>query len=105
TGTISGVPAASGSKTFTIMVTDSVAKTARKTLTLSVYNLPSITTTSLQNGATGASYTQTAAATGGKKPYSWRIIDGTLPAGLNLNANSGLISGTPTTAGTTNFLL
>src|SRR5205814_7077182 len=40
---------------------------------------------------------------GGTAPYAWSVISGSLPAGLTLNATSGAISGTPTTAGTSNF--
>ncbi len=48
-------------------------------------------------------YTQQFAATGGTPPYQWSIASGsTLPAGLTLSS-SGLLSGTPTTQGTTTF--
>src|SRR5205823_7815501 len=53
--------------------------------------------------AVGTAYSQTLAATGGTPPYAWSVISGSLPAGLTLNATSGAISGTPTTAGTSNF--
>jgi hypothetical protein len=33
----------------------------------------------------------------------WSVVAGGLPNGLSLNAGSGLLSGTPTTAGTSNF--
>ena len=42
-------------------------------------------------------YSQTLAATGGTGAYTWQLTSGTLPAGLGLNAASGLISGTPST--------
>jgi len=32
----------------------------------------------------------------GTGPYTWTVIDGQLPAGLQLNANTGVISGLPT---------
>ena len=61
-----------------------------------------ITTTSLPAGTVGSSYNQTVVATGGTTPYAWSLATGSLPAGLTL-APSGAISGTPTTAGTSNF--
>ncbi|MCP2500770.1 MAG: Ig-like domain-containing protein [Deltaproteobacteria bacterium] len=64
---------------------------------------PTITTTSpLTAGTVGTAYNQTFAATGGTPPYSWSVTVGTPPAGLTLSA-AGVLSGTPTTAGTSNF--
>jgi hypothetical protein len=42
-------------------------------------------------------------ATGGTPAYTWSITAGSLPAGLTLAATTGIISGTPTTSGTSNF--
>ena len=64
---------------------------------------PAITTASpLPAGTVGASYSQTLGATNGAPPYAWAVTGGTLPGGLTLGTN-GLISGTPTAAGTFNF--
>jgi hypothetical protein len=40
------------------------------------------------------------ACIGGGKPLTWSIVAGTLPAGLTLNAASGVVAGRPTTVGT-----
>src|SRR6185312_13046422 len=103
-GTISGTPTAAGTTNFTVRVTDSAsgAATAALSITINPPNL-TITTTALQAGTVNAAYSQALAASGGTPPYSWALASGSsLPAGLNLSAG-GTISGTPTTAGSSNF--
>lgn len=49
----------------------------------------------------GTAFSQTLTASGGTGVYStWAVLSGALPMGLSLNAGSGAITGTPTTAGT-----
>jgi len=64
---------------------------------------PSITTSSLSPAIVNTAYSATVQATGGLLPYTWSVTTGTLPAGLTLNASTGVISGTPTATGTSNF--
>ncbi len=66
---------------------------------------PVIQTTTLPNGTVGASYNQTLQVTGGTQPYTWSVINGSLPAGLTLNASTGNISGAPTTQGASTFTI
>jgi hypothetical protein len=61
---------------------------------------PTITTASLPSGIVGTYYSQTLTASGGT-PITWSIESGALPNGLTLSNDA--ISGTPTTAGTSNF--
>lgn len=103
TGVISGTPTATGSFPFTVMVSDSGSASASKALSITVGSPVSITTASLAGGAASVAYSQTLGASGGTTPYVWSMASGTLNAGLTLNANTGEIRGTPTTAGTSSF--
>ncbi len=57
-----------------------------------------ITTDSLPNGTVSHAYSTTLQASGNSGTLTWSLSSGTLPAGLSLNASSGVISGTPTSA-------
>jgi hypothetical protein len=65
----------------------------------------SVATTSLPVGTKGSAYQTTLSAAGAWGNYSWAVSSGSLPAGLVLNSQTGVISGTPTAAGTTSFTL
>lgn len=106
TGQITGTPTAAGSASVTITVTDSstpTARTATKTLSLVISSGLSITTASLPNGIAGTAYAALVEAAGGTQPYSWAATG--LPAGLTINAATGVISGIPTAAGASNVTI
>jgi hypothetical protein len=67
-------------------------------------NAPSITTTSVPNGAVNTVYAAYLLATGGIPPYTWSTT-GSFPSCLTLNPATGGITGTPTSscAGQFNF--
>src|SRR6185369_16722814 len=67
-------------------------------------NLPTlrVTTSSLPVGIVGIAYAQSVGASGGESPYTWSLVNGSLPAGLSLAAG-GMISGTTGSAGSSNF--
>ncbi|MCW2753819.1 MAG: Alpha-tubulin suppressor [Marmoricola sp.] len=63
---------------------------------------PTISTTSLPDGVKGQAYTATLTATG-NPPGSWSVDASStdpLPAGLSLDSATGALTGTPTSAGT-----
>ena len=103
-GVLSGIPTTAGSYSITVQATDQFNQTASANLSITVIQgTLIITTQSLPNGTQGVAYNATLGAAGGTPPYTWSIVSGTLPAGLNLNTSSGLIFGTPTTPGTSSF--
>jgi len=93
---LGGVPTTAGTFPITFTARDSSGQTATVTLNLIIGPKLTITTASLPNGSVGVGYSATVTAIGGVPPITWSA---TLPAGLSINASTGVISGTPTTAG------
>ena len=104
-GTISGIPTAAVSASFTVMLTGADGVNGSKNFSLGISPPPpTITTASpLIAGTASSSYSQALAATGGVAPYTWSVSSGSLPAGLSLGKSSGTISGTPISAGVASF--
>ena len=105
TGVIYGTPTTSETSTFTVDVADSspAQETASASFSIRIPLPLVITTTSLPGGIIGQAYSYQVAADGGTAPVTWSIGSGSLPAGLSLNTQGGVISGTPTTSGTSTF--
>lgn len=61
-----------------------------------------VTTTDLQAGVLGRDYRSTLTATGGTGAFSWSVVEGSLPSGLDLSTG-GIITGAPQAAGTSSF--
>jgi hypothetical protein len=58
-----------------------------------------ITTAALPNATLNYAYATTLTAAGGVQPYSWSVTSGSLPNGVTLNSQTGMISGTPAASG------
>lgn len=68
-----------------------------------VISPPTILSSTLPQASVRTAYSTTLAAGGGKAPYTWSLLQGSLPSGLTLNGATGVISGTPTAPGTSSF--
>jgi hypothetical protein len=100
-------PSTAGTYAVTCKVLDSIGKSDSRNVNIDVSasTTPlSITSTFLPSGKVGFAYAVNLSGTGGKTPYSWSIVNGTLPPGLSLST-SGMISGTPATTGEYNFTI
>jgi hypothetical protein len=105
-GLINGVPTTAGTYTVTVRVKDETRATDTETFTFEILpaEAPTITTEALSSGTVGEFYCcGNLFASGGVQPYTWSVVAGTLPPGLELPKGENTISGTPTTAGTFTF--
>lgn len=105
-GSLSGTPSIpnfTGPQTFAfdVTLTDQNQNATAFSYSITIEPLPTITTASpLPNGPVGVLYSQQIAATGGVPPYTFSMNAN--PPGITIT-RSGVLSGTPPTAGTYNF--
>jgi hypothetical protein len=107
-GTVFGTPTTTGAFSYTIEVTDSttpIAQTATQTTNGAITTTLTLVATASSTTRIGQSYSQTNVASGGTTPYTYSVSVGVLPAGTTLNASTGLVSGTPTTAGAFSYAI
>jgi hypothetical protein len=102
-GAITGTPDQIGSSAFTLQVTDQNGFSSTKRFRIKVVKPVAVRTTRLRNGRMTRAYHARVFATKGRKPFSWSVSAGALPAGLMIDQATGKISGAPANAGTTNF--
>ena len=104
TGVISGLPSTVGTFTFTVKAQTAGGCNGTQTYTLAIV-CPTVTLSpaSMPGGSIGVAYSQTISASPAGGGYSYAVTTGTLPAGLSLNSSTGILSGTPSTAGSFTF--
>jgi hypothetical protein len=102
-GVLAGTPTTAGSYPFTVNVIDQNSGIATASITLVVNATLTLTFAAPPAGQVGVAYTDTLTAAGGATPYTWSVSAGSLPAGLTLTTSTGVVAGTPTTAGTFSF--
>lgn len=106
---IAGTPTQAGHYQFSITAQDSSSPKKTVTRQYSIDIEPPALV--LQGGgalppsAVGQPYTYTFQTSGGQAPYHWLTMGQTLPAGLNFDASTGRLSGTPTATGYANFVV
>jgi hypothetical protein len=105
-GVLYGTPTTAGNSTFTVAATNAsgTLTSSSTTITTSSTVTPptSFGAASPTSGTVGTSYSYSFVANGTAPTYS--VTSGTLPAGLTLST-AGLLSGTPTSAGTSTFVV
>ena len=102
-GTLSGKPTEFGDFNFTVTASNDYG-TDNLTCTLTVKSVPpKITTSSLKRGTEDKDYGTVTLRATGTKPITWEV-DG-LPSGLDLEPDTGKITGTPIESGTFNVTI
>jgi hypothetical protein len=109
TGLLSGTPTTMGSSSFAITATDahtsSLTGSQAYTLTVNAASSLTVAPATLANATVNTAYSATLSATGGSGTYTFAVTTGTLPSWLTLNATTGVLSGTPSATGTSNFTI
>jgi hypothetical protein len=92
-----------GADSFTYTAANTAGKYSAATVSISV-TAPtlSLAPATVPSAQVGVAYNQPFTASGGKSPYQYAITSGSLPGGVTLST-AGVLSGTPTSAGTFTF--
>jgi hypothetical protein len=103
TGTISGKPTTPGTYPIKLTAKDTIGLTQTVDVKLVVATKLLFARQPLKAAKVGKKYTARLVASGGARPFKWVLLGGRpgiLPPGIKLNARTGVLSGTPTKAGT-----
>jgi large repetitive protein len=104
-GVISGTPTVPGSYPVKVSVTDQLGFSETVDVRVDVAAKLAIARKPLPAAKVGRGYRVALKARGGVAPRDWRIVRGSIPAGVGLDRNAGLLMGTPTRAGSFRILV
>ncbi|MGD9118666.1 MAG: putative Ig domain-containing protein [Dehalococcoidia bacterium] len=102
TGVISGTPETAGGYSVTLEVNNDIHYW-RHDFTMRINLAISVSTTSLPDGQVGVDYREMLEVFGDSNQYTWSIVSGSLPDGLEFREALGMITGTPVVAGRYDF--
>jgi hypothetical protein len=102
TGVISGTPETAGGYSVTLEVNNGIHYW-RHDFTMRINLAISVSTTSLPDGQIGVDYREMLEVFGDSNQYTWSIVSGSLPDGLEFREALGMITGTPVVAGRYDF--
>jgi large repetitive protein len=98
-GTVAGTTGTPGAFRAMLRATDTEGRTADYAANLLVAQRLTVTTLALRSGKVGRLYRAKVAAAGGVSPKVWKLVKGPLPRGIRFDRTLGVLSGTPTKAG------
>jgi large repetitive protein len=98
-GTILGTPRAAGVFRATVRLADNEGRTLDYAANIGVATRLGVGTLALKPGKVGRLYRAKLASTGGVPVRTWKVLKGPLPKGIRLDRTLGILSGTPTKAG------
>lgn len=98
-GTLDGTPTRKGRFDFTVRLEDDNGQRTARKLTVVVKKPIRLDTPSLGKAKHGESYQKRLSVSGGQRPYSFAIVTENLPDGIELDEESGRLSGVPTEVG------
>jgi len=97
-------PSTTGANPITVTASSAAQSSAQSSAAVAISSTAfTITTSSVPPAVKAMPYSEPLAASGGQPPYQWSIASGSLPAGVQLGASTGTLSGSATQTGTFTF--
>lgn len=99
-GSITGTPLVAGTVLINFQASDGTGNTALQNIQMTIDQTLAIKPVVASLGTTNEAFNLTLTAVNGTQPYSWSVVQGSLPHGISLDPSTGVISGTGATSGT-----